>query len=300
MWRARSGRPIVARRPGAPVVSTSRWQARDRRLLLGTLALGGSLLLFFTTVGCSGGGGQPAPICRTFSPTSSALPPPYPLANSNLEKFADFPRDADGVVYDPRYGGYHPTLVAGYALALYAHFYETGDAGSLADFLTQARWLRDRFVKLGDFGAWQFGFDYEPFEASAPWVSALMQGWGLTVMLQAAALDAQQPDAYESVANLALQAFQVPVSDGGVRSTWDDGTVWYEEYATVLNSHVLNGFIFALAGVYWHWQQTGDQGAEALFTQGVDALKQKVTEYDKGFASAVDAHYHGNAPGRGG
>lgn len=240
------------------------------------------------------------PPCTADPPPSPGLPPPYPLENSNLEKFDNYPRDADGVIYDPQYDEHNPALVAKYALALYAEHFETHEEERLADFSRQAEWLRENFVRAGAFGVWQYPFDYEPFEASAPWVSALMQGWGLTVMLEAAALNPEQADAYESIAELALQAFEVPVADGGVRSTWDDGTVWYEEYATAIPSHVLNGFMFALAGLYQDWQQTGDERAEALFEQGTASLKAKVREYDKGFTSAYEVYLNSNATGKGG
>ena len=227
-------------------------------------------------------------------------PPPYPLENSNLEGFADLPRDEVGVITDPRYEGHHPLLVARYALSLYAHHFRTGDPDDLVAFWPQARWLRDNLVGSGESGVWQYPFDYPQFEAEAPWASALMQAWGLSVMLKAAALNPAEADAYESAARRALQSFEVPVADGGVRSLWEDGTVWFEEYATPLNSHVLNGFVFALAGLYEYWQQIGDEQAADLFQLGVDALKRKLKEFDKGYTSAYDAYYYGNATGKGG
>jgi hypothetical protein len=228
-----------------------------------------------------------------------SAPPPYPLENSNLDGFAHLTRDDDGVVYDPTFEGYHPLLVARYALSLYAHYYQTGDPEDLEAFWAQATWLRDSFVEVGEFGVWQYPFDYEPFAAKAPWVSALMQAFGMSVMLKAAALDPSEGDAYESTARSALKSFQAPLANGGVRSEWDDGTVWFEEYATTINSHVLNGFIFALAALYEYWQQTGDEEAEDLFRQGVDALRNKLGDFDKGYTSAYDAHYLSNTTGRG-
>ena len=101
---------------------------------------------------CSGGSAAAPPPCTADPPPSPGLPPPYPLENSNLAKFDGFPRDANGVIQDPKYDEHHPALVARYALALYAAYFETREEERLAGFSRQGGGLRENVVGAG--GLW--------------------------------------------------------------------------------------------------------------------------------------------------
>lgn len=65
------------------------------------------------------------------------LPKPYPLANSNIEKFKNYSLDNKGIPLI-EWGGdkiYYPITISQIALHYYAHFYETGDLNSKKYFL---------------------------------------------------------------------------------------------------------------------------------------------------------------------
>ena len=62
----------------------------------------------------------------------------------------------------------------------------------------------------------------------------------------------------------AFQSFQRPVSDGGVLVEDDRGHVWIEEYLVDPPSHILNGFIWALWGVYDYARWSGRRGGVAV------------------------------------
>jgi len=63
-----------------------------------------------------------------------------------------------------------------------------------------------------------------------------------------------------------------------------DGGYWYEEYASPssIRSHVLNGHIFALEGIYELYTLTKDDMARKLFQEEMNELKRHIHEYDAG------------------
>ena len=69
-----------------------------------------------------------------------------------------------------------------------------------------------------------------------------------------------------------------------------EGFVWYEEYPSLENEppHVLNGFIFALFGLYDYYKATESEEALELFNQGIKTLKEKINLWDMGFWSRYD------------
>jgi hypothetical protein len=78
------------------------------------------------------------------------------------------------------------------------------------------------------------------------------------------------------------------VSDGGVLVNDTDGSTWIEEYIVDPATHILNGFIWALWGVYDYMLAFNDKEARKLFDQGVDTLKKNLPRYDTGFWSLYE------------
>ena len=78
-----------------------------------------------------------------------------------------------------------------------------------------------------------------------------------------------------------------------------NGEIWPEEVAANGSpSHkILNGHIFALAGVYDYLKYTGDSIAEKIFEGGVKAVKNNLDLYDAGYTSYYsDINYKGKKP----
>ena len=80
------------------------------------------------------------------------------------------------------------------------------------------------------------------------WLSAMAQGHGISVLCRAYAATGNR--AYFDAALRALAPFAVNASEGGVRNYVFGHFVWYEEYPTSKGTFVLNGFIYALVGLY--------------------------------------------------
>jgi len=205
----------------------------------------------------------------------------------------DGPFDEQGIPLRD-YGGnigvqYQPVGIAQYALGNWDLWLETYDDQYRQKFFKIADWFCKNLVDKGDFGVWEYQFDYPRFHLKAPWPSAMSQGEGISVLARAYQLT--QDKRYLQCAQKALEAFKFPITRGGVRYQDEKGFVWYEEYPSpppLEPPHVLNGFIFALFGVYDFYKITGSDEALRLFMDGITTLKVNLWRYDLGFWSRYD------------
>ncbi|XP_069683353.1 D-glucuronyl C5-epimerase B [Periplaneta americana] len=125
------------------------------------------------------------------------------------------------------------------------------------------------------------------------WYSAMGQGHALSVL--ARAYHHSGGDAsYLHSALAGLRPFDVASSAGGVLASFLGHVPWYEEYPTQPASFVLNGFIYALLGLYdlsTVAPPSAAQQAAQLFRQGMASLKQLLLLYDTGSGTTYDLRH---------
>ncbi len=68
----------------------------------------------------------------------------------------------------------------------------------------------------------------------------------------------------------------------------DAGRTWIEEYLVSPPTHILNGFIWALWGVYDCHLATGEPAARDLFDRCLDTLRSNLARYDTGYWSLYE------------
>jgi heparosan-N-sulfate-glucuronate 5-epimerase len=123
------------------------------------------------------------------------------------------------------------------------------------------------------------------YQLVPPWLSAMAQGEGASLLVRAHA--ATNDDRFAEGARRALGPLAVPTAEGGVRSSIGAG-FFLEEYPTDPPSHVLNGGIFALWGYRDVALALGDEEARREFERGVDTLAQNLGRWDTGSWSRYD------------
>ena len=162
--------------------------------------------------------------------------------------------DAQGVPqldYHGRIGlQYNPIAIAQYGLGNYNLWRRTDDPERRRKFFLIADWLFSN-LEPNRHGilVWNHHFDWEYRDPlKAPWYSALAQGQGISVLVRAHH-ESGDPR-YLDAASSAFFAFQQSVDNGGVAFTDESGDLWFEEYIVFPPTHILNGFIWALWGVY--------------------------------------------------
>src|SRR6185503_20513502 len=96
------------------------------------------------------------------------------------------------------------------------------------------------------------------------------------------------------------QIFELSGPEKGVRTKFLDKYVWYEEYPTTPSSFVLNGFMYALLGLYDLKMIKVSGGASIkaarLYEEGVESLKVLLPLFDTGSGTMYDLR-HFTVPG---
>ena len=202
------------------------------------------------------------------------------------------PFDEDGIPlldYHGKIGKqYNPIAIAQYGLANYNLYKKTNKNIYNEKFIRAADWLLNNIEKnKHDVYVWNHKFDWEYFQTlKAPWYSALAQGQGISLLLRA--FIETKNDEYLLTANKAFEALIKEIKDGGVLYIDKNGNRWLEEYLVEPPSHVLNGFIWALWGVYDYSLVTKEKKAFNLYENCLTTLNENLYRYDIGFWSLYD------------
>ncbi|MFZ5515219.1 MAG: D-glucuronyl C5-epimerase family protein [Candidatus Zhuqueibacterota bacterium] len=205
------------------------------------------------------------------------------------EDFSEYEFDDQGIplnhLYPASGGSYNPITVCQYGLFHFNKFVDSGDSSARTTFLAQANWLiQSARPGANDSSVWPYHFDLPFYNITAPWISGMAQGEALSVLVRAFSLS--QDHAYLAVAHNAWNIFAVNVGQGGVMSGFPDGSPLVEEYPTPGHvTAVLNGFIFAIFGVYDYWKFTGNEDAGQLYRQLIQSLAANLHRYDSGYWS---------------
>ncbi len=183
---------------------------------------------------------------------------------------------------------YNPIAIAQYGLARYNRFKRDSRPDDLEPFYRTADWLTEN-LEENSFGVrvWNHHFDWPHRQTLiAPWYSGLAQGQGVSVLVRAALESGRE--IYAEAATAAFRAFTAGTEEGGVVVRDDDGALWIEEYLLDPPSHILNGFIWGLWGVYDYWLWSKDAGAEKIFAECVSTLQKNLHRFDTGYWSLYE------------
>ncbi len=229
---------------------------------------------------------------------NTELDPYIFFTRRTVEEWVAHPKwslDTTGVAvthYDPpRNTQYNPVFIAGIALCALRQYRNTRNDYYKNLFLRQANWLLDSAIIKRNAALWEYKFEQPVFGAKPPWISAMAQGMALSILVHAHSLTGN--NLYLEIAQNAFKPFMVDMKDGGVRTSLGPDAVVYEEVAgkDIPSSKILNGFVFALAGLYEYWNYISCEEARKSFIHGINALKQLLPQYDGHIISLYDLHY---------
>jgi len=183
---------------------------------------------------------------------------------------------------------YNPIAIAQYGLGNYNLFLQTRAADRLGRFQLAADWLVSNLEEnTQGVWVWNHYFDWEYRETLlSPWYSALSQGQGISCLVRAH--HEMGAESYLSAANKAFESFLVPIDQGGVTYQDLSGCIWLEEAIVTPPTHILNGFIWALWGIFDYYIYTADDRAKVLFDEGVKTLVTHLADYDTGYWSLYE------------
>jgi hypothetical protein len=185
---------------------------------------------------------------------------------------------------------YYPVSIAQYGFMLHADWLETGAAGTMETLEHCLAVLEELKAEDERHCVWWHRFDEPKYGIEPPWASAMAQGEAISLYLrlgQALARPSLLDSAYK-----AYRFMQVPVEDGGVRRRDYQGNLWLEEYPSKEPSFVLNGFIYALFGLYDLYRVGRDTEVKQDIDECIDTLVARLSDFDSGYWSTYDLQKH--------
>lgn len=183
---------------------------------------------------------------------------------------------------------YNPIAIAQYGLGNYNLWRQTSDPDRKQKWSRAADWLLSHLEpNRQGLAVWNHHFDWEYRDTlKAPWYSGLAQGQGISLLVRAH--KASGDAGYLEAARAAFVSLHQPIAEGGVVFTDASGDLWLEEYIVSPPTHILNGFIWALWGIYDYWIATNEDVAKELFERSVGTLRRNLSRYDLGFWSLYE------------
>lgn len=127
---------------------------------------------------------------------------------------------------------------------------------------------------------------YEAYNLKDGWISCIIQGQALSLYLRLYQLF--DDSFYFDRAIQIYNSFNIPFEDGGFRRYDIDGNLWYEEYPSEPPSYVLNGFVYAILGIYDFYRVTHDQEVLENWNQSLQTLQLNLHKYDVWYWSLYD------------
>lgn len=216
----------------------------------------------------------------------------------NWGAWREFKNDGEIVIADdglPKVQGeagpyWNPVTLCHYALAHHGKM-TLGKSESRALFFKAA----DKLIELQQPGG---GFPYPPlahreFKLPAGWISGMAQGNALSVFYRAWLLE--KDARYLRAGALTFKSLMTPTSKGGPATTLADlhpslsSYPFLAEYPTSPIDYTLNGFMFAILGLY-DWSHVS-QKASVAFNRNIETLERLLPYHDiDGFSTYDLSH----------
>lgn len=202
------------------------------------------------------------------------------------------PFDENGIPlldYHGRVGKqYNPIAIAQYGLGYYNLYKKNGDKENFEIAERQADWLVNNLeTNQQGVKVWMHHFDWEYRDKlKAPWYSALAQGNGISLLLRIY-LETKN-ESYLEAARKAFKSFYITLDMGGALYIDKNNDYWLEETIVDPPTHILNGFLWTLFGVWDYWLLTQDRRVKDLFDKCIKTLKNNLKNFDTDFWSLYE------------
>jgi len=183
---------------------------------------------------------------------------------------------------------YNPIAIAQWGLGNYNIWHDTKSKIHYDKFINCANWFVEN-LEINEFGnkVWMHHFDFEYRDTlKAPWYSGLAQGQGISVLIRA--LKETNDSRYKQAADEAIKVFDISTDSGGVNYIDTNGNQWIEEYIVHPPTHILNGFIWGLWGLYDYGIYLKDKKVLSQFENYIKTLEKNLDTYDTGFWSLYE------------
>ena len=204
-----------------------------------------------------------------------------PMNGLSLPRLSTPPgADPSGIPYKVVLGKnyYSPGNIASDGIRFVDGYVRTGNPAYLEKARVRAAKLREIGIAKDGALYLPYGFNYPAESIRAPWVSAYSQGLALSFLVRLFRVTGEA--SYAETARLIFAAFRLL---GPRRAHWVayvlSGDLWLEEYPSARPTHVLNGFNFAIFGLYDYERLTRDAGAAQLLQAALATMRKRAISY---------------------
>lgn len=268
------------------------------------------LLLTLVLIGCIK---DKSPIvpgeCENFDFEVKHLPYESLRYTSSTLQVADDPnyiQDSSGVLmteyHDSLY--YHPVTIASRCYIYLSAYAKTSDKKYLnlldkhLDLLVNISFRKDSAM----FFPYNFAYDVHQnsnWRFDSPWYSGMAQGKILSIFSRAFELTGQ-----EKYLLIAEQIFNSFFFLKGEKEPWvarydDHGCYWIEEYPLEQPGLTLNGFMFAMDGLYDYYRITKTEKSKQLLKKSLNTIKNHISLYRRkgkdSYYCLEHRHLHGDS-----
>ena len=148
-------------------------------------------------------------------------------------------------------------------------------------------WMEKKEEDYGDTIIWRNDFPNKRYGLKPGWISGMYQGQAMSLYLRYGQMFGEETK-YIEKAKRVYDFFEVDYRDGGVKRFDSRNNLWFEEYPSEKPSFVLNGYIYALLGIYDLWRVTGEAEIKTKIDQCIQTLQDSLHLYDSGYWSIYD------------
>ncbi len=180
---------------------------------------------------------------------------------------------------------YPPVLIIQYALMNIDLYHATNDHAYLLDVKTCLNYLDLKLETFYDSLVWRSEAQ-EVYNISDGWISGMYQGQGISLYLRAFQIFNEKK--YLETAKKIFKSFDYNYEQGGFKRYDENNCIWFEEFPSSKPSFVLNGFIYAILGIFDYYRVTKDEKAKNLWDECVITLEKNLHKYDTWYWSIYD------------
>jgi len=189
---------------------------------------------------------------------------------------------------------YHPIVIIQYGLAHHT-LLQNGEVSAKDVFLKCAGWLEENAEKetRERFLVWNYPFRLRTPPVAPPWFSGMAQGQAISLLLRA--YEHTKSERTADVAKHAALSFLYELKDGGVLTRTVGGNYFVEELAYPPATHILNGCLFGLVGLYEYLLIFPDPRLKGVLTSCIRGVEEVLRDFDLGWWSRYSLGFRWNA-----
>jgi hypothetical protein len=181
---------------------------------------------------------------------------------------------------------YFPINIAQYGFMLHADYLHSKSDATLKTLLYCIDRLEVLKTETQTEAIWWHDYHEEKYNIRPNWASAMAQGEIISLYLRVYQITGNNK--LLKTAEKAYAFLQNDTSDKKVRIYDQNGDLWFEEYPSTPSSYVLNGFIYALFGIYDLYRVTKNKNAEKDIQLCIQTLKNNLHLFDAGYWTYYD------------